>query len=239
MNALFAVKDVFSGFTKKAGFDPSHPEKLTAAQKQQIRRYYNLKTEYTEGQPVYLAKFSELPKEIKTAKNGKDAAMRAAQMYAGRKRSKFIFVKYDGENIPRFAVRNNAPVIVNDAIGYAKEVFELSKDALATDPVGTIKSLEPLTEGAQFYRILVGRHDFYNGKTLDVVARKVVQLQNKYDSGNHAWENWLVGVSAYYSDKVPAQAIINYERSVKDTFKARVKKERAALMRARKQNKKK
>lgn len=236
MNAILTLKENFTGFTKKAGFDPSHPEKLSPANRRQIRRYYNTLTEYTEGQPVYKMKPSELPKEIKQAKNGLDAVKRAVQMRHGRKRSKFIFIKYDGENIPRVGVRNNAPVVINDVIGYARETIEINPKALAVDPVGTILSIGPDVEGAKFFRIMAGRHDFYNAGDLNTLSKKIVQLQGKYQmgSGNHAWDNWLHGFVAYYSDKAKAKDIINYESRVKADFRERVKRENEKAKRKRK-----
>lgn len=235
MNALLAVKDHFTGFTKAAGFDPSRPDRLTDNQKHQIRRYYNMLTEYTEGGPVYKMKPSELPKQIKQGgKKNIDKVMKAAQMPEGRKRSKYIFVKYDGENIPRVSIKNNAPVFVNDAFGYAKEIIELHPYELARDPMGTVLSAKPLVQDAKFFRIVNGRHEFYNTTSLDLLGKKIIQLQNKYQTGNHAWDKWLHGIAAYYSEEKTAGDIINYERKSKEAFKMRVKKENARLRRKRK-----
>jgi hypothetical protein len=227
MNALLTLKENFSGFTKKAGYDPSHPEKLTPARKKQIRRYFNTYTDLTEGRQSYKMKPSELPVEIKQSKNGIEATKRAAQMRTGRKRSKYIFIKYDGENIPTVKIRNGAPVFVNEKLGIAREIIELNKVALAQDPIGTIMSIESLTYGAKFYRILSAEHEFYNAGTLSQLAKKVVELQNKYQIGNHAWQNWLDGVIAYYSDTLNARQIINHENKAKQDFRKRVKRENA------------
>jgi len=157
-NALQAVKENFSGFTKKEGY--ARPDRLTDNQKKQIRRYYNLLSEYTEGGPVYKMSPSELPKSIKKGgRKNVEAVMKAAQMPQGRKRSKFIFIKYDGETIPKVKVRNNSPVFVNDRFGYSKEVIELNKYALAQDAEQTIYSIAPLVHGARFFRIINGRHE--------------------------------------------------------------------------------
>ncbi len=236
MNALIAVKDHFNGFTKKAGYDPSHPEKLSPAAKHQIRRYYNLLTEYTEGGPVYKMKPSELPSKIK--KGGRkniDAVMRAAQMPEGRKRSKYIFVKYDGETIPRVDVRNGAPVFVNDRMGYSRETIELNKVQLAVDPRGTILSAAPLVDGAKFFRIMNGRHEFYNTNSLELMSRKVMQLQEKYAIGTKdAWDKWLTGLAVYYSNNLRAIDIIQHQADAKTAFRERVKKEQSKLRRKRK-----
>lgn len=239
MNALLAIKDNFTGFTKKAGYDPSHPEKLTASQKHQIRRYYNTLTEYSEGGPVYKMKPSELPKEIKQYKEkGTEAVKRAAQMHHGRKRSKFIFLKYDGENIPKISIRNGAPVFENVQMGYSYETIELNKKALAVKPMDTVKAIAPLTQGAKFYRIMAGKHEFYNAADLTSLGNKIIQLQGKYQVGNHAWENWLHGVKAYYTvGNVKAKDVINYENKYKQSYKElqqKIKRENAKLRTKRK-----
>lgn len=234
MRALLLLKENFTGFTKRNGFDPSHPEKLTPANKRQIRRYYNTLTELSEGQPVYKMETKELPKNIPRTEKNINAIKRAAQMKHGATRSKYIFVKYDGENIPKVEIRKGAPVFVNEKVGYARETILLNKKLLAVDPIGTVNSVGKLTEGAKFYRIIAGRHEFFNAKDLNTLGKKVVQLQHKYNSGNHAWENWLDGVMAFYSDELRPQAIINYEAKVKEDFRSRVKRENAKARRKRK-----
>lgn len=240
MNALLAVKDKFSGFLKKDGYNPSRPDKLSANQKHQIRRYYNLLTEYTEGQPVYIMPPSELPKKIKQGgRKNIEAVMKAAQMHSGRKRAKVIFVKFDGENIPKVGIRNNAPTFINYAMGYEKETIELNQDALADNPRETIMSIAPLVEGASFFRIIAGRHEIGNQKStgtagdLEVLARQVIYYQNKYQTGNHAWENWLFGVTAYYG--IAPSKLSKYEAQVKSQYKDEIEQEKRRL---RKQGKK-
>ena len=233
-NALQAVKENFSGFTKKEGY--ARPDRLTDNQKKQIRRYYNLLSEYTEGGPVYKMSPSELPKSIKKGgRKNVEAVMKAAQMPQGRKRSKFIFIKYDGETIPKVKVRNNSPVFVNDRFGYSKEVIELNKYALAQDAEQTIYSIAPLVQGARFFRIINGRHEFFNAADLKTLARKVVELQQKYAIGTaDSWDRWLHGVAAFYSDTQSISNIINHERKSKDAFKKRIQKEAARVRRNRK-----
>lgn len=233
-NALQAVRENFSGFGVKDGFRKQRP--LTESQRRQIRRYYNLLSEYTEGGPVYKMTPSELPKAIKAGgRRNIEAVMKAAQMPQGRKRAKYIFIKYDGETIPKVRVRDNVPVFVNDRFGYEKEVIELNKFALATDPEGTIHSIAPLTEGARFYRIVNGRHEFYNAADLGTLADKIVQLQQKYAIGTpDAWDKWLYGVAAYYSDTKNALQIIQHQRETTDAFKERIKRESAKVRRKRK-----
>jgi len=233
-NALQAVRENFSGFGVKDGFTKQRT--LSDAQRKQVRRYYNLLSEYTEGGPVYKMTPSELPKLIK--KGGRkniETVMKAAQMPKGRKRAKYIFIKYDGETIPKVRVRNNVPVFVNDRFGYEKEIIELNKFALASDPEGTIYSIAPLTQGARFYRIANGRHEFYNAADLGTLADKVKQLQEKYAIGTpDGWNNWLYGVAVYYSGSKNALEIIQHERDTKDAFKERIKRETARVKRARK-----
>jgi hypothetical protein len=233
-NALRAVRENFSGFAQKDGYKA--PSRLSDAQRRQIRRYYNLLREYTEGGPVYKMTPSELPKAIKAGgRRNVEAVMKAAQMPQGRKRAKYIFIKYDGETIPKVRVRDNVPVFVNDRFGYEKEVIELNKFALATDPEGTIHSIAPLTKGAKFYRIVNGRHEFYNAADLGTLADKVVELQQKYAIGTpDSWEKWLYGVAAYYSDTKNALQIIQHQRETTDAFKERIKRESAKVRRKRK-----
>ena len=233
-NALQAVRENFTGFGVKDGYRKQRS--LSEAQRKQVRRYYNLLSEYTEGGPVYKMTPSELPKAIKQGgRRNVEAVMKAAQMPQGRKRAKYIFIKYDGETIPKVRVRDNVPVFVNDRFGYEKEVIELNKFALATDPEGTIHSIAPLTQGARFYRIVNGRHEFYNAADLGTLADKVIELQQKYAIGTpDSWDRWLYGVAAYYSDSKNALQIIQHERDAKDAFKERIKRESARVKRARK-----
>lgn len=225
MNLLLAVKDHFTGFTKRAGFDPSRPEKLKPAQRAQIRKYYNTLTEYTEGAQVYKMTPAELPREMKQARNGVEAAKRAAQMRAGRKRSKFIFVKFDGETIPRFEVRNGAPVIINNKLGYAKETIELNQRRLAENPVETVLAVKELVKDAKLFRIMAGPHEFFKAGTITSVAREVEKNQMKYDvKGNHNWRNWLFGITAYYSDNLTIPQIMNHQSATLEKFRENDKK---------------
>jgi hypothetical protein len=223
--ALQAVRENFTGFGVKDGYRKQRP--LSESQRRQIRRYYNLLSEYTEGAPVYKMTPAELPWAIK--KGGRysvEQVMKAAQMPQGRKRAKYIFIKYDGETIPKVRVKNGVPVFVNDRFGYEKEVIELNKIALATDPIGTIRAIAPLTEGARFYRIVNGRHEFYNAADLETLGKKVQQLQQKYAVGTpDSWKRWLYGVAAYYSDALNAAQIINHQTESKRAFKERIQRE--------------
>lgn len=235
-NALTAIRENFTGFTKNDGYDTRAVHRLTDNQKHQIRRYYNLLSEYTEGGPVYKMTPSELPKAIrKGGKKNIDAVMRAAQMPQGRKRAKYIFIKYDGETIPKVRVKNNVPVFVNDKFGYEKEIIELNKYALAVDAAATIHSIAPLVTGARFFRIVNGRHEFYNAGDLTTLARKVVELQQKYAIGTKdSWDKWLYGVAAFYSDTASAVKIINHEAKAKESYREKIKRETAKVRRKRK-----
>lgn len=234
--ALKAVRDGFSGFTRKDGFDATKPERLTDAQRHQIRRYYNLLSTYMEGGPVYKMPPSELPARIrKGGRKNVEAVMRAAQMPQGRKRAKYIFIKYDGETIPKVSIRNGSPVFVNDRMGYSKETIELDQFALALNPRETILGLAPLVEGARFFRIINGRHEFYNAGDLRTLARKVEELQQKYAIGTpDSWEKWLHGVAAFYSDNMKATEIVRHITDSNEKFKEKIKRENRKLKRKRK-----
>jgi len=241
--ALAAVKENFSGFTKKAGFIPG---KMTEAQKRQVRRYYNTLTEYTEGGPVYKMTPSELPKAItKGGRKNVEQVMKAAQMPHGRKRAKYIFIKYDGETIPKVKIRNNVPVFVNDKFGTEKEVIELDKQSLAIDPVGTIKSIAPYVEGAKFFRIINGRHEFYGAKgtysaaaDLNTLANAVVELQQKYAIGTKdSWDRWLHGIAVYYVKTKDFGTVVQHQADTRRAFRERIKKESAKVRRKRQRGK--
>lgn len=239
--ALRTVKDNFTGFRNKDGYDARNPQKLTAAQRKQIRRYYNLFTSYTEGSPVYIMPVSELPKRLKKNRHNIEATMKAVHMPEGRKRAKKLFVRYDGENVPKIGVRNNSPVVINEGFGYAREIVELNKYALAVNPVGTILDAAKHTEGAKFYRILNGAHEFYGPKgtkggaaDLRTLAYQVEKLQQKYAIGTKdSWERWLYGIAAYYTNKTAAEVIV-YQRDTTKAFKARLKAESEKIRRKRK-----
>lgn len=233
-NALQAVRENFTGFGTRDGYRKN--KSLSDQQKRQIRKYYNLLTEYTEGGPVYKMAPSELPKKIKQGgRKNVEAVMKAAQMPYGRKRAKFIFVKYDGETIPRVDIKNGSPVFVNDKFGYQKEIIELNKHALAVDAESTIYSIAPLVDGARFFRIVNGRHEFFNAGDLTTLARKVKELQQKYAIGTKdSWDRWLYGVAAFYSDSMSAVQIIGHEVKSKESYKDRIKRENAKVRRKRK-----
>jgi hypothetical protein len=161
--------------------------------------------------------------------------MRAAQMPQGRKRAKYIFIKYDGETIPKVSIRNGSPVFVNDRMGYSKETIELDQFALALNPRETILGLAPLVEGARFFRIINGRHEFYNAGDLRTLARKVEELQQKYAIGTpDSWEKWLHGVAAFYSDNMKATEIVRHITDSNEKFKEKIKRENRKLKRKRK-----
>jgi len=213
MNAMLAVKENFRGFTKRAGYDPSHPEKLTATAKKQIRRYYNLLTEYTEGGPTYKMSPAELPKSIKRDKKNNYAVMRSALMHEGKKRSKYIFVPYDGETIPQVVVKNNVPLFYNASKNYAREIIELNHRALSDDVMSTIHDAVNKAPDAKYYRVVGGDagrfNEFYGAKgsiavaaDANVLAHYVAGLMTDYNSGNHDWRRWLFGIAAYYTDNI-------------------------------------
>lgn len=233
--AIQAVRENFTGFGVKDGFNPRRPDKLTENQRKQIRRYYNLLSEYTEGGPVYKMTPSELPKAItKGGRKNVEQVMKAAQMPEGRKRAKFIFIKYDGETIPKVKIRDGSPVFVNEKFGYEKEIIELNKTALVIDAAETVMSVAPLVEGAKFFRIVNGRHEFFNAGDLKTLARKVVELQQKYAIGNNSWDKWLHGIAAFYSDTKSIAQIINHDSAAKKKYRDRIMKESAKLRRKRK-----
>jgi len=248
LNALVAVRENFNGFTKKAGFDVNKIDRLTDAQKRQIRRYYNTLTTYTEGAPVYKMPPSELPKAIrKGGRKDVEKVMRAVQMPEGRKRAKYLFIKYDGKEKPKIAVKKFAtvengkrviqrvPVVVNEHFGYSRETIEISPEALAIDPEAAIMHTASIVEGARFFRILNGRHEFGNYVGMQALINAVKNLQSKY--GLHTkdrWDRWLFGYGAYYSDVHRADTIINHISETKEEFRKRVRKENAKIRRARK-----
>ena len=227
MNAMLAVKENFKGFTKRAGYDPSHPEKLSAAAKKQIRRYYNLLSDYTEGGPTYKLKPSELPKTIKRNKKNIDAVMRSALMHEGKKRSKYIFVPYDGETIPQVIVKNNVPLFYNASKNYAREIIELNHRALSDDVMSTIHDAVNRAPDAKYYRVVGGDagrfNEFYGAKgsiavaaSANILAHYVANLMTKYNSGNHDWRHWLFGIAAYYTDDI--RGTVNDIRDIKTSW---------------------
>lgn len=244
--ALETVKAHFTGFD-----DYGNYYDMTPAQRHQIRRYYNLWAEYTEGEPVYLMTSDELPPEFQSPK-GVETVMRAVQMPRGRKRSKYLYVKYDGENIPTIKAktfdvpktknaplgRQIVPVVVNEKMGYGRETIEIPRDALAMDAKGAVLSTADITQGARFFSILNGRHEFGRYATLSLLAEEIQKLQTDYPRGtvdDHT--RWLFGFSAYYSDSMSSAKIINHIRESKDAFRKRVKREQAKIKRARKRGK--
>ena len=233
--AILAIRENFEGFEEFNGYDLDHVDKLTESQKKQVRRYYNTLTEYTEGGPVYKMAPEELPEEIKAGgRKNVEQVMKAAQMREGRKKAKFIFIRFDGDQIPEVSLRDREIVFVNKHFGYEKAFIPLPAKELAQDAKGLIESLSPDVVGARYFRIANGRYEFYTAADLTALANKVVQLQNKYAIGTKdAWTKWLTGVIAYYTDK-PAAQTINYITKSKEKFKKRLQKENAKLRRKRK-----
>lgn len=233
--AILAIRENFNGFEEFNGYDLDNVDKLTDAQKKQVRRYYNTLTEYTEGGPVYKMAPEELPDEILSGgRRNIEQVMKAAQMREGRKKAKFIFIRFDGDSIPEVSLRDREIVFVNKHFGYEKAFLPLSPKDLARDARQTIESLAPDVEGARYFRIANGRHEFYTAADLTSLANKVIQLQNKYAIGTRdSWTKWLTGVLAYYTDKPIAQTI-NYITKSKEKFKKRLQKENAKLRRKRK-----
>lgn len=230
-HALEQIRENFDGFETWQGFDPDN---LTVANKKQVRRYYNTLREYVEGGPVYKMDFNELPEEItRGGRKNVEKVMQAAQMRTGRKKAKHIFVRFDGDSIPVVKVRNNSPVFVNEKFGYEKEFIPLSSVHLAYDARATITGLAPLVEGARYFRIANGRHEFYAAADLKALANEVERLQQKYAIGKNAWDKWLTGVMAYYTDATPGEAI-RYISKSKKKYADKIKRESAKLRKKRK-----
>lgn len=213
--ALRTVKANFSGFRNSDGFDARRPDKLTPAQRKQIRRYYNLYTSYTEGTPVYIMPISELPKRIRKDRKNINATMSIVGMSRGQSRAKKLFIRYDGENLPRVSVRNDAPVLVNDALGYSREIIIINQRSLVADPVGTIEHAARKAEGARFYRIVnINGHEFFGPRgakgapTINItnsptlLGHEIERLMLRYPRGTKdSYEKWLYGFAAYYTDR--------------------------------------
>lgn len=233
--AILAIRDNFNGFEEFNGYDLDHVDSFTDAQKKQVRRYYNTLTEYTEGGPVYKMAPDELPDEILAGgQRNIEQVMKAAQMREGRKKAKFIFIRFDGDSIPEVSLRDREIVFVNKHFGYEKAFLPLPPKELARDARGTIESLAPDVEGARYFRIANGRHEFYTATDLKALANEVIRLQNKYAIGSKdSWTRWLTGILAYYTDKPIAQTI-KYINKSKESFKKRVQRENAKVRKKRK-----
>ena len=222
--ALEAVKNHFIGFTNANGYDLKRVDKLSDAQKHQIRRYYNMLTEYTEGGPVYKMKQSELPRKIKRTAKNIDKVKRAAQMHEGRKRSKYIFIRHDGSDVPEIGIRNGVPVIINKKLGYYRETIEINKKALADDAEGTIKYVldNTVDPDYKYIKIIAGKQTVGAYKGTESLTSAVIKLQNKYNDpdANNYYGNWLDGISVYYSDrKVSPHILFSEEMKEKNKYK--------------------
>lgn len=242
--AIETVRENFSGFEVFDGYDIDHPDLLTESQKKQIRRYYNTLTAYVERGPVYKMSPKELPAEIlRGGRKDVEAVMKAAMMPVGRKRAKFIFIEFDGETIPEVEIRNGSPVFVNRRFGYARETIEVNKVELAKDPIKTIMAMKPLVEGAKFFRILNGIHEFYGprvdksgrkGKSaaadLESLADEIKRLQEKYAlNTKDRWDRWLFGIAAYYSDDKSINQILKHQSESREAYSKRIKKATQAV----------
>jgi len=233
--AILAIRENFNGFEEFNGYDLDHVESFTDAQKKQVRRYYNTLTEYTEGGPVYKMAPDELPEEILAGgRRDVEQVMKAAQMREGRKKAKFIFIRFDGDSIPEVSLRDKEIVFVNNHFGYEKAFIPLPSKELARNARATIESLGPHVEGARYFRIANGRHEFYTASDLKALANEVIRLQNRYAIGSKdSWTRWLSGILVYYTDK-PIKQTINYITRSKESFKKRVKRESAKVRNKRK-----
>jgi len=95
-------------------------------------------------------------------------------------------------------------------------------------------SLAPMTVGARYYRILNGRHEFFNAADLTTLANQIERLQQKYVIGSKdSWDRWLHGVAAYYTDK-RAVDIIQHTAETRAAYREKVLKEQRRLKAARK-----
>lgn len=233
MNALVAVKEHFSGFTKKAGYDVSRPDKLTESQRHQIRRYYNLLTEYTERGPVYKMKKSELKKDVKQL--GKKSVNRLVQMKYGAKRSKFLYVPFDGINKPEIINYQNKPAV--KLVGFDQIYTEvtLNHDLMNIDPAAAVNAaLQNTAPGYRGLRIMNGVHRWGDFANEGAAAREVTRLQERYNiAGNHNWSNWLGGLAVYYSKTKSLTELVKHRIESAAEFKARIKKENAKVRRKR------
>jgi len=234
--AIEAIRENFTGFEIFNGYDSENPQILTDAQRKQVRRYYNTLTEYVEGGPVYKMSPEELPDEIlQVGRKGVENVMKSAQMRVGRKKSKFIFIRFDGDSIPEVSIRNGNPVFINKKFGYEKEFIELNPFNLAKNAIDTILQTKKLVDGASYFVIANGRHELpYAAADLESLADQVIRLQQKYGiNTKDNWQRWLTGFHAYYSNRNQPDTI-NYIRKSKEKFKDRVKRENAKLKKKRK-----
>lgn len=201
--ALGAVKKHFRGFAKKDGYDL---KKLTDSQKRQIRRYYNTLVNYTEGGPVYKMTPGEIDKKIPRTKKNILAVMKAAQMSHGVKRSKYIFVAFDGKNVPRVTSKDGVVVFYDKTMGFYKEIIPLHPVDMATRPHETVRHIMGQIPDAIFYRLTAGKREFLDRGTIlsgslnpDSLADTYVKFMNAYNdpSKNNYYKNWLLGLVVY------------------------------------------
>lgn len=96
-------------------------------------------------------------------------------------------------------------------------------------------SIAPLVEGAKFFRILNGRHEFENARGLQTLTNKILILQQKYAIGTKdSWDRWLHGIAAYYTDGMTAEQVIKHLSDAKESQRERIKRENAKVRRKRK-----
>ena len=138
--AILAIRENFNGFDEFNGYDIDNIDNLTDAQKKQIRRYYNTLTEYTKGGPVYKMLPDELPDEVLGGgRRNIEQVMKAAQMRVGRKKAKYIFIRFDGESIPEVKIRQgNEIAFVSRHFGYERTFLPLRAIDLVKDATSTI-----------------------------------------------------------------------------------------------------
>ena len=199
---LQALRHNADGFSIKDGFprvDRIH--KLTEAQRHKIRRYYN-ELDILSFKLTYKLPKSELPKKLQNDE-GFNLVKRASQQFKYRQKWKYAFVPYDGANKPQIIMHDGAVAFRDRQTGVVREVIELNQRALAIDPIGTVNGIADLVKGANKFRIICGNAEYQRFGDLYSIGRGIVELQNKYASGNHAWENWLFGISAYFYKRGP------------------------------------
>lgn len=205
--AVKAMRPYVSGFEAADGFNLSHADKWTPAQKGLITKYFN--------------EFRELTARNHYVFRGRNPEnMAKAKAYANQapemKRFKVAFVPFEaakGKQGTRPEIRFTKDKMVIDAPGRLREFVAFDKRLLATDIEAEIARLRPLTKGAGLFALQCGafmRFGVVANTDLDFAMEDVVKLMNQYDgikpltgskAGDHPmqhqWRRWLDGLVVY------------------------------------------
>lgn len=220
---IISLRQIFTGFEAKDGFDLRHPERWTSGQKRRIKNAFG-RMRQLQGQPV-------TPYKPRSEKQLRQLQKQLHDhIYSRDIKVAFIPTPHQPMlSVGTKATRPQIEITDHGIIGkfgfYDRPIMFFDKKKLVKDPEAEIKRVANLMpDGVAFYYLKMGEYESVagQGQYLESIIRQTIHYMHKYDGKtpiregkhrndrprDHHWKYWLDGLIGY----IPTQ----YGMSIKE-----------------------